>query len=297
MKKTTANIFGISSLVFWSMNVGVTRQIGEAHPYGMPGLSFLLSGIGLVLLDAARGTPLPWNSDARPRFWLFAGGAFVLYMIVYVCALSSASTREVVLPLGLVNYMWASLILLLMPLFFPGRVRWPVLAGGIALCVAGVALAMLWGMSLASLAKALREDWPAFLMMAAAAFLWAFYSNASRKWGGSANGVGWFMLASGAMFLAVWFVSGEPLGLTRAMTFPLILHALAINAAGYLFWDFGVRWGDIGLMGAMANFLPLGSVLFGSWYLGSSTTPGLWIGGALVTIGAMLCGKGFEPAR
>lgn len=289
-----ANALGVAALVCWSMNVTVTRHIGEAHPFGMPGVSFVLAGTLLVFLDLIRGKPLPWKGDASPKFLPYCGGAFVAYVILYTSGLAFSESRFAVLPLGLVNYFWPSLILVLMPFFFECAVKWRILVAGMALCVAGVASSLLWGMPAGDMLAVFREIWPAFLMMAAAAFLWAFYSNAVRKWGGTANGIGWFQLAGGVCFLILWRIKGGPLGLETSMLVPLLLHSLVVNAAAYMFWDCGVRRGDIGLMGVLANFLPIGSVLFGAWYLNDPATPGLWMGGALVTAGAILCRRGLH---
>ena len=294
MSIVAANLLGALALLCWSMNIAVTRHLGEAHPFGMPGLSFLVSGIILLAMDRARGRALPWNSDADIRFWLLGGGAFVAYVLLYICGLSFGTSRMVVLPLGLVNYFWPSLILVLMPFFFHHAVRWPVLLAGMALCLAGVGVSLLWGLSPETLAAVLWANRPAFLMMLAAAFLWAFYSNAVRKWGGTANGIGWFQTVGGLCFLLLWLLSGGPLGFEKNMLIPFLLHAAIVNALAYMLWDCGVRWGDIGLMGALANFLPLGSIIFGVWYLGDASTPGLWIGGALVTAGAVLCRRGMR---
>lgn len=287
-----ANGLGATALVCWSMNIAVTRHLAEAHPFGMPGLSFFLSGLLLIAFDLLRGKAPPWNSDASPKFWYWGGGAFVAYVLLYTSGLSHASSRAVALPLGLVNYFWPSLILVLMPLFSACVVRWGILVSGMACCVAGVGCAFLWGASFQDLARVVRGNWPAFVMMLFAAFLWAFYSNAVRKWGGTANGTGWFQMTGGVCFLALWLGSGEPIGFTAGMLLPLLLHALVVNALAYLCWDYGVRWGDIGLMGTLANFLPIASVVFGLWYLGDQATPGLWLGAALVTCGAVLCRRG-----
>lgn len=291
MSGKTANILGCVALALWSMNIGVTRLIGEAHAMGMPGLSFFVSGLILILLDRAGGGRPPWQSDAAPRYWRLGGGAYVTYFLLYALSLSWSTSRAMALSLGLVNYQWASLTLLLMPLFFSVRIRWPLFVPGWLLCLAGIGFALLWGLSPGAIAGMAADNGLAFAMMLAAAFLWAFYSNAAKKWGGGANGCGWFQMTAGALLLALWLATGEPLGFTAAMVLPFAVHSLIINAAAYLFWDWSVRRGDIGLMGALANFLPIASALFGAWYLGDPTTPGLWIGCVLVTAGALLCGK------
>jgi len=292
MNKKTANLLGMIALLCWGLNVAVTRHITEVHQLGMPGLSFLTAGLLLIAFDLIRGRGLPWASNASPKFWILGGSSFVLYLACYVLALSWAKTDAIVLPLGLVNYFWPALILALMPAFFPAQVRWGVLLLGLALCVAGVGMALLWGLNLATMATEFVANWQAFLLMILAAFLWAFYSNAACKWGGTANGTGWFMATAGLILTLLWWSGGKPLGFSADMTAPFLLHALVVNAAAYMFWDTGVRKGTLLWLGMLANFLPLLSVLFGAVYLGNPVTIGLWLGGGLVVGGAMLCRKG-----
>ncbi len=292
MRTGLATSLGILALVFWSMNVAITRVIGEAHHFGMPGLSFTLAGVVLLACDFFHKTPPPWRSTARKPYWFAGGLAFLAYMIFYVLGVSWSPDRRLALPLGLVNYLWPSLLLVMLPYFIACRMDRRLLAGGVVLCLSGVGLALLWGLDLGAILVMVREDWPAFFMMFACAVLWAFYSLAARKWGGNANGTGWFFLAAGFCLLGMWRFSGGDLHFTRAMIPPFLLHSLLATAAAYLMWDIGARRGDIGILGALANFLPLGSVLFGSWYLGEKNTPGLWIGCVLVTAGAVLSRRG-----
>ncbi len=170
----------------------------------------------------------------------------------------------------------------------------PYLCLGIVLCVVGVGLALLWGLSWLAILEVCRHNLTSVVSMCFAAFLWAFYCNAARKWGGTANGTGWFLLATGIAALAAWGVFGRPLGHNATMLGPLLIHSLLINAAAYLFWDVGVRRGSIKLMGILANFLPIGSVLFGVWYLGDRPTPGLFLGCVLVSLGALCCRHGVK---
>lgn len=297
MNRTTATSAGIAALLGWSLNIAVTRQLAEAHLFGMPGLSFFLGGLLLIVFDFIRGRGLPWNSAADPRYWLLGGAAFIVHIVCYSSGVALSDGRDVALALGLVNYFWPALILVLLPAFFPCRVKWGILAAGLLLCLTGVGMAMLWGLDPSGMMRGFLRNRPAFVMMGTAAFLWAFYTNATRKWGGDANGSGWFLALGGLCLLALWFAGGEPLGFSRAMIAPLFLHAAVVNAVCYLLWDAGARRGDLRLLGQLANFLPLGSVLFGAWYLGGSTTPGLWLGGVLVPAGALLCRKGLSQAN
>ncbi len=296
MTPRTANILGLLALVFWSMNVAVIRRVGEANPLGLPGLSLVLAGAAMIAVGSVTGSKPPWRSNADRRYWIFGGIAFVLNSLFLISALSYSSTRTLVLPLGLVNYFWPSIILVLLPFFFRRRVNRALLAAGILLCVAGVASAMFWGADIAAIAADCVRNWPALAMMAVVPFAWAFYSNASRKWGGNANGVGWFQLIAGICFLLLWTGTGEPMGFTRDMLLPFLVHSLLVNAAAYAFWDAAMRHGDIALMGSMANALPITSILFSVWYLGEALTPGLAIGAALVAAGAILCRRG-APAE
>ena len=292
MTTALANILGIAALLAWSMSVGLTRHLAEAHRFGLPGLSFFTAGILMISFDFARGKKPPWRTGANPLFWLLAGGAFVGYIVFYDTALSWSASRDVVLTLGLVNYFWPALILLIMPVFFVCRVNWAILGAGLLLCLSGVGMALLRDVSIADVMRNMADDWPAFLIMTGAAFLWAFYSNAARKWAGRASGAGWFMLTSGLVLLVMWRLDGGPLGFEPGMTLPFLVHALVVNAAAYALWELGVRRGDLRFLGLAANFLPLASVIVGSWYLGGGFSSRLWLGGGMVALGAYLCGKG-----
>ncbi|MDR3210575.1 MAG: EamA family transporter, partial [Planctomycetota bacterium] len=271
MSKTLANLLGTLALIGWSLNIAVTRRLAEVDPYGLPAVSFIAAGIILLAFDHLRSGTKGKAKDPI-KFWLLGGGAFVAYIVSYVLALSRVNSSEAGIALGLVNYFWPVLILFLLPFFSHCRVSWTCLAFGMALCLSGVAFALLWGIPAREIVANLEENREAFIIMLAAAFLWAFYSNAIRQWSGNANGTGWFQLASGLVFLVLWWERGTDLGLTPDLYIPLLLHILIVNASSYLLWDLGVRYGDIVWLGILSNFLPLASVLFGVWYLETSPT-------------------------
>ncbi|MDR1535885.1 MAG: EamA family transporter [Planctomycetota bacterium] len=297
MRKSTANLMGVTALIGWSMNTAVTRRITEAQVFGMPALSFTAAGAVLIVFDLIRGAGNPRRAGAGPRFWILGGGAFVAYELLYALALARADSREAALPLGLVNYLWPTAILLLLPLFSPRRFRWPHFLIGLALSLAGAASALLWNLDRSAMWGILGKNRLAFAMMLLAAFLWGFYSHAARRWGGGANGVGWFQLTAGLAFFLLWLESGAKLGLTGELLLPLLLHALLVNALSYLLWDWGVRRGDLDQLGILANFLPPASTLFGVWYLDGGATPGLWLGCLLVTAGAFFCRRGIAEGK
>jgi drug/metabolite transporter (DMT)-like permease len=294
--KNVANLAGIAALLGWSMNVAITRQLAEADMFGLPSLSLLVSGTFLVSLDAACGRGNPATAGADPKFWLLGGASFVLYLVCYICGLAGAASREVSLALGLANYLWPAFILLLMPLFFPCRLRATFLLPGILLCLVGVTVAFLRDLGMGTLWREWGENGLSLIAMLAAAFLWAFYSNAARKWGGQANGVGWFQLAAGLVFLALWAAGEGELGLSGSTLLPFLLHAIVVNALSYLLWDIGIRRGDLDLLGILANFLPVGSVLFGFWHFGGDPGNGLWSACLMISLGAVFCRRGLSAA-
>lgn len=283
---------GIIAMTMWALNVAVTRHISEANPYGMPALSCILAGSLLIVYDMIQKKPMPWNGTADKKLWILAAPAFICHILLYTLALSINPTRDVVLPLGVINYLWPAFIVILAPFFSPCSVRLKYLLPGLAFCVCGVANAFLWGLPMASIVSALRENILACAMMLVGAVFWGFYSNAARKWAGNVNGTGWFMFVTGLAFFVLWRVTGDPLGLSSAMILPLFIHSLLVNGIAYMLWDSGVRKGDIVLLGSLSNFLPLGSILFGGWYLGTGLHAGLLVGIMMVICGAALCKRG-----
>jgi drug/metabolite transporter (DMT)-like permease len=198
---------------------------------------------------------------------------------------------------GLVNYLWPSLtILLSVPLLgVPGR--W-LLVPGVLLAGAGAAMVLgaTGAVTVAGLTARAQAHPAPYALALAAAVSWALYSVLSRRLAGSApgNAVPLFMLATGAV------LGGAQWAFPEAHQWSVRVAAEAayvavVSTLGYAFWDLAMRRGDLVLVATVSYFAPLLSTLIGAAYLGVRPAARLWVGGALLVAAALVCRRATRP--
>src|SRR5690606_31523840 len=136
---------------------------------------------------------------------------FVTYIITLYMAIGFSTTREQVLAVGLINYLWPALSLVFsIPLL--GRRARPLLPAGIALALSGTWLATTGG-DVGAIQR-LQQDQNSLLpygLAFAAAVCWGLYTNLSRRWAADSDGdaVPLFLLASGVLLGLLRLLSPE----------------------------------------------------------------------------------------
>jgi drug/metabolite transporter (DMT)-like permease len=287
---------GLAAILLWSTSVAFGRSLGEQlGPLTTACLIYLLGGaLGTVYLALSGKLP---SLRALPRRYLYGcGGLFVLYMASLYLGLGFADTHSQVLQVGLLNYLWPTLTVLLSVPILNLHAK-PLLFPGALLATAGVFLATTQGEPLAwadasparGWANLARNSLP-YLLGLSAAFSWALYSTLSRRWAGQAAGqaVPLFMLCTGLLLGLARLLFAEPTQWTPRAGAELAYMVVGSNLA-YAFWERAMRRGDIVLVAAASLFTPLLSTLVSTLYLSAPSGPRLWIGCALIIAGAAIC--------
>ena len=292
-----ATLRGLVAILLWSASVALVRSTGERlGPVTAGAIVYLFAGAGLLIVQAARGEATR-ALRLPPRYLYGCGALFVGYTIAFFLALGLSASREQTLEVGLLNYLWPVLTLVLSVPLLGARAR-PALWPGTALALCGVALVTLQGagLSLDAWLASSRSPLAAALGLAGAV-VWALYSNLVRRWGprDGAGAVPWFLLASGVTFLAI--------ALARAAAPHLTARALAECAAlalvtglGYLFWERAMRAGDHTLVAAASYLMPLLSTLASCVYLRVVPAGALWLGCVLLVAGSLASWASVRPA-
>ncbi len=291
---------GLLAVVFWSTTIGVSRSLAEkVGPMTAAAALLLVSGaIGCAWLAVRKGglqdvTRLPASYLAG------CGGLFVAYEVCLYLAVGLAAGRAQVLVVGVINYLWPGLTLVLSvpilkrrggALLLPGAAA---AFGGVALGVAGAG-GLTWRAFLGAVGSS-----PApygFALVAAVA--WALYSNLARRWAGEVEGgaVPLFLLAAGAAAAALRFALHEQSQWSPAAGGEVLFLALFTSLLAYIFWDRAVRHGDHALVAAFSYATPLLSTGISCVYLGVAPGWHLWVGCALVAAGAVVCRLSIRPS-
>ncbi|MFH0909990.1 MAG: EamA family transporter [Planctomycetota bacterium] len=290
----SATAIGLLSVAIWATNIGVLRTLIEAlGPFLYVAVSSGCGGVLLYGIEALRR-----RSASRPfrvtRPYLLGGGlTFLLYVIPF-CWSFSRVTREITIELGLVNYLWPMLILVFSIPLLGHRARWRLFLPGIALGVGGVALSMSEDFLPRAFFENVARNGAAFAAMFFSAACWGVYSNLAKKYHkpGAPNGIALFQLAAAAVCGFLHAATGEVSTWDRGILLPLAYYIVFPTSLGYLFWEIGMKKGDLALLGAASYFLPLGSMLFACRYLGVPLGWNLLAGAVLLVGGAVLSKKG-----
>ncbi|OZI42643.1 EamA family transporter [Bordetella genomosp. 5] len=281
-----ATLIGLCAVLCWSAMVGLMRSVTEA--LGPAGGGALLFTTSALLVTLARGWPR--LRDFHPVYLLGGGALFVAYEACLALSIGYAHTRAQSLELGMINYLWPCLTLVLAVLCGQARASawiWP----GALLSLAGIVW-VLNGDGSASITRFvanLQDNPVAYTLAFIAAGLWACYSVLTRRYGRGQNGVPVFLWGAALVLWIKYGLSAEPaLHMTPGALAEVALLSL-LTATGYSCWNHGVQHGNIAVMAAGSYFTPVLSVLLASLWLRTQPTLGFWQGVIMVTVGSLIC--------
>jgi drug/metabolite transporter (DMT)-like permease len=240
--KLKATLIGFSAILMWSL----------LAPFQLSAICFLIGSLpGLAVLVAKPERLALLKQPAK--VWITGIAGLFGYHFLYFTALRNAPAVEA----GLIAYLWPLLIVVGSALLPGERLRWYHIAGALAGLVGTILIVARNGVAF--------DD--AYLIGYGAAFLcaftWSGYSLITRRFEAvSTDVVTGFCLATSILS----FVCHLALETTvwPATTFEWLavagLGLLPVGAAFYA-WDFGVKNGDIQLLGVSSYAAPVLSTL------------------------------------
>jgi drug/metabolite transporter (DMT)-like permease len=282
---------GCCAILLWSATFAFARSLSEqVGPLTAGAAAYLIGGSCCLLRFASSSAHLT-RILQLPRLYLFGcGSLFVFYTAAIYLAVGLAKSREQLLEIALVNYLWPATTVLCSLLLLKKRASlW--LVPGTALAVAGVFLVMTQGGSLSwqSLADHVQNNPVAYALALAAAVSWALYSSLTRRWSGPNSGgaVELFIPATGLVLLVLRLVTTEPTHWSLRAVGEASGLAVVTTLA-YFLWDAAMRKGNLLLVVACSYCTPLLSTLVSCLYLGVTPSSKLWVGSLLLVSGSLL---------
>ncbi|KNY14591.1 membrane protein [Shinella sp. SUS2] len=280
--KTRATLIGFSAILMWSLLALFTAASGKMPPFQLSAVCFLIGSLPGMLVLIAR--PERARLLRQPaKVWITGILGLFGYHFLYFTALRNAPAVEA----GLIAYLWPLLIVVGSALLPGEKLKWNHVVGAF-LGLGGTVLIV--GRNGFAFDEAYLIGYGAAFLCA---FTWSGYSLLTRRFEAvSTDVVTGFCLATALLSLAchlmlettVWPQTGfEWLAIAG-------LGLLPVGAAFYA-WDFGVKNGDIQILGAASYAAPLLSTLV--LILSGFAEPSWRIGLAclLVTGGAILAAK------
>jgi drug/metabolite transporter (DMT)-like permease len=277
-----ATLVGFTAILLWSALALMTAASGAAPPFELAALTFLIGGALGAAYAAARGK-LGLLIQPAPVFAVGVGGLFG-YHALYFAALRLAPPAEA----SLIAYLWPLLIVLMSALLPGERLSLRHVLGAL---IGFAGAAALFSSRMGGLAPALSSSTlTGYALALGCAFVWSSYSVLSRLLKGApTEAVAGFCLATAALAAICHALFETTVWPTKPSEWAAIL-GLGLGPVGLAFyvWDFGVKNGDIRLLGVAAYAAPVLSTLIlvaagfasASWILALACA--LIVGGALV---------------
>jgi drug/metabolite transporter (DMT)-like permease len=288
MADPRATLIGFVAILLWSALALLTAASGEVPPFELAALTFAIGGALGLGFAAARGRLgaiiQPWP------VWAVGVGGLFGYHALYFAALRRAPPAEA----SLIAYLWPLLIVLFSALL-PGERLAPRHILGAALGLAG-AVALFAGKAEGALfAGVAPSALVGYGLALCCAFVWSTYSLVSRRLKATpTEAVAGFCLATAALATLCHFGFETTIVPAGAGQW-LAIVGLGIGPVGLAFyvWDYGVKNGDIRLLGVAAYAAPALSTLILVLAGFAPATPSLALACGLIVAGAAVAS--FRP--
>lgn len=280
--KFKATLIGATAILMWSLLALFTAASGKMPPFQLSAICFLIGSLPGLIVLALKPERLALLKQPA-KVWITGIAGLFGYHFLYFTALRNAPAVEA----GLIAYLWPLLIVVGSALLPGERLRWYHVAGAFAGLMGTIMIVARNGVAF--------DD--AYLMGYGAAllcaFTWSGYSLLTRRFEAvSTDVVTGFCLATSLLSFVCHL--GLETTVWPETTFEWLavagLGLLPVGAAFYA-WDFGVKNGNIQLLGVASYAAPVLStlilILFGfaepSWRIAAACL--------FVTGGAVLAAK------
>jgi drug/metabolite transporter (DMT)-like permease len=281
-ERRAATLIGFTAVLMWSLLALFTAASGAVPPFQLIAIAFAIGGLLGLGLIAATGRygdlRQPWQA------WVLGVGGLFGYHFFYFTALRHAPPVEA----SLIAYLWPLLIVVLSAALPGERLRWYHILGAL-LGLAGTMLIVTGGATLT-----VDVDYvPGYAAAFVCAVTWSTYSVMSRRFSEVPTGaVAGFCLTTAALSAIAHLLSEDTVwpATSGQWLAVLALGLMPVGAAFYV-WDYGVKRGDIQVIGASAYAAPLLStaVLIATGFAEATSTIG--IAAVLIAGGAVLASK------
>ena len=287
------NILGFISIICWSFTVTFSRLSSEdlGH-YTTVGLAYGIAGLFLLLyfLSYKRFNAKVFISNKL--YFVSCSLLYSTYLALFYSAIGYAENRAQVIEIGLINYLWPALTLLLsLFLFRKSKINYLLLFLGIAVAYIGAYFVVGFDKQIYFLDVFNHiNSYPLpYILIFIAPIFSALYSNLSRFLGKEVGIIGpiFFMLFVGLSFSSYGFIME-----TQKWSKSSIYNLLTLSCAsgfGLLLWDFAMKKGDINLISICSYFIPIISTFISCWYFDIRPNRILFFSMLLVLVGSFMC--------
>jgi len=243
------NLFGILAILLWSTLAALSVLTREIPPFQLVSMSFFIASfIGLFMLKKQKHSikkllHIPFSS------WIIGIIGLFGYHFFYFFAIKNAPVIEA----SLINYLWPLLIVLFSAFLPNEKLKWFHILGSLFGLLGAFLLVSKHG------SFELKSEYLAgYIYALIAALIWSSYSVISRKLSHIPTySVAGFCMATTILSLICHFIFEVTVIPDFTQILSIIMIGLGPVGGAFYVWDYGMKKGDIKLMGSLAYFAPL----------------------------------------
>lgn len=281
-----ATSIGLIAIVLWSAIVGLIRSVSEG--LGAIGGAAMIYSLASLVLLLTLGFP---KVKTFPRAYLLIGSLlFVCYELCLSLSLGFATTRPQAIEVGMVNYLWPAMTILLSTIVTRQRCSLLIIPGMLA-SIAGIGLVLAGdqAFSFSEIAANVASNPLSYGLAFSGAVIWAVYCVVTKKSANGSNGITLFFILTALTLWLKFFAAPQPeMVFTLRVGVNLLLAAMAMGF-GYAAWNVGILHGNVTVLATASYFIPVISAMLAAVMLNASLSVGFWQGAALVSLGSLLC--------
>ncbi len=286
MPHKKATLIGLIAILLWSAIVGLIKSVSEG--FGPVGGAALIYTCSAVLLLFTIGFP---KIQKFPVSYLIIGSVlFVCYELCLSLSLGFTHTGRQAIEVGMVNYLWPSMTILLAVLVNRQKTS-PLIIPGVMLAIVGIGrvLGGDGGFSLTEMSNNVMDNPLSYGLAFSGAVIWAIYCVVTQRIAQGNNGITLFFILTALTLWVKYLTSPQPeFALSWHAWISLLLAAMAMGF-GYAAWNVGILHGNVTVLAAASYFIPIISAVLAAFMLNSHLTLAFWQGTAMVSLGSLIC--------
>jgi drug/metabolite transporter (DMT)-like permease len=281
MQRTSkGNLFGIVAILLWATLASFGVLAGNIPPFQLTSMAFFVAFlIGAVLWKREKKGILVHLKQPL-IVWIVGVCGLFGYHFFYFLAIQNAPAVEA----NLINYLWPLLIVLFSAFLPNEKLRW--------FHVVGVSLGLLGAFLLITKGKGLEFEEQYFLGYMYAVIcgvVWASYSVISRLFGKvPTSAVGGFCGVTAVFSLICHLLFETTVMPDTTQLLAIIALGLGPVGGAFFVWDYGMKNGDIQLLGSLSYAAPLLSTLLLIALGLAKMSLFVWIACGLIILGSMI---------
>lgn len=286
MDPKKATLTGLVAILMWSAMVGLIKNVSEA--FGAIGGAALIYTASSAILIIIAGFPV---IRQFPRRYLVIGSIlFVSYEICLSLSLGFTHSGRQAIEVGMVNYLWPGMTILLSVLITRQKVSLLIIPGvivsifGICRVLGGEA-----GLSLSNMSDNIMDNPLSYGLAFSGAVIWAIYCVVTKEIAKGHNGITLFFILT-ALTLWIKFLFSPPADFVISLPSWISLALAAmVMGFGYAAWNIGILHGNVTILAAASYFIPILSAILAALMLNSPLSAAFWQGAAMVSLGSLIC--------